>query len=232
MLDCKRSLENVQPKFKSNVYQNFTPTFTASYASTQDTLVSQNTHLTNPTTSTSLYSDISDNSNDYSIDYSDYHPFKQVSININDKIHDSHEHLNNFFTGNTRSPIKINNHNDPTANPKYSIHTAQRTSVKNVRKSNIVLIDNIPYPTQLQFPKKISNRKSLRNGLTNSEEHIFFQIQGLEYYDDKSKNSHSLIDSKNKKDKQYSLPQPDENNGLKKSESYDLLLQVIDSYAE
>lgn len=157
----KRDLENINNDISSpnnytttnmnniSVYHDYkNPRFTNSNTSVQSTLMSQNTKYSSTVAS--------------SISQSDYEIIPEVPIetlrDIESNMEDyTHKPRRNSIT----SSIKIGKHfNNSKNSSKYSIHSCKKTSVKNVPKNNIVLINNMPYPVQLHFPAKISNRKS------------------------------------------------------------------------
>lgn len=75
-------------------------------------------------------------------------------------------HFNEINNINKHTSLYANNSN---ISSKYSIHSCKKTSIKPVPKNNIILINNMPYPVQIQFPAKISKRNSKPNNSINND---------------------------------------------------------------
>lgn len=144
--------------------------FINSHVSTQDTLISQNTQFTTNTI-------VSAANTLPSMD----EPFSQKPGSHLKVAHRYSQSDATFFTAS-----------------QLSLHSCSRTTSKTVPKKDVILINNMPYPTKLVFPAKISNNKINPSKPVQTTPP---QIQ-IEPYNYK-------IDS---------------------GESYDTLLQVIDSY--
>lgn len=215
------------------VYENcIDPRFTKSNVSAQNTLMSQETNSTIATTLSELEG---------------YHPIEKVEELEANLIDYMHNPRRNSIT----SSIKVGKHFDNINASRYSIHSCKKTSVTNVSKNNIVLINNMPYPVQLHFPAKISNRKTKEAARRPELRSIENKENMLDNYAKIHRNSNvntpSLINDYNKTtfiDSAYY----DQGAGNKSLESingnpsdlvdprpidsYDLLLQLIQSYLD
>jgi hypothetical protein len=208
----ERSLDVFEiSNYKNLVYQNTEPAFTNSTVSTQDTLMSQNTNLTYSTRQSSIYSN---------------------SIKRNEDYDTRTKHSA------SSSPYKLENHFESPN--KYSIHTAKKTLITNIPKNNIVLINDMPYPVQIQFPAKISQRDNQQKNNSQIEMDDVIDIN----MNKENSSFNSISDSLNSENNiiplkesnlQTRIIQSGENktihHDLKRCDSYDLLMQVIDSYS-
>lgn len=217
------------------VYANpINPRFTRSNMSSQNTLISQQTNSTVATI-------LSESEEPYLIE-----KLEEIEANMVNYMHNPRR---NSIT----SSIRIGKHFDNIYASKYSIHSCKKTSVTNVPKNNIVLINNMPYPVQLQFPAKISNRKSKEAAIKPNAMDIENKENMLNNYKIVRKNDIANFANLGSNYKNNSFiekvcfePSPSNNcpenlatSSLDKnnidprlSDSYDLLLQLIQSYID
>lgn len=217
------------------VYANTNyPRFTMSNMSSQNTLISQQTNSTVATTSS---------------ESEELFPIEKLEELEANMVNYMHNPRRNSIT----SSIRIGKHFDNINASKYSIHSCKKTSVTNVSKNNIVLINNMPYPVQLQFPAKISNRKSKEIAMRPDDMGIENKENMNRNYKiirkDNTSNSASL--GSNYKgnsyiEEVYFEPSPSNNSSEnltinssdnniidpRFNDSYDLLLQLIQSYID
>lgn len=219
----------------SCVYANPTnPRFTRSNMSSQNTLISQQT---NSTVATMLS------------ESEEPHLIEKLGEIEATMVNYMHNPRRNSIT----SSIRIGKHFDNIYASKYSIHSCKKTSVTNVPKNNIVLINNMPYPVQLQFPAKISNRKSKEAAMKPNAMDIENKENVLNNYKIIRKNdvansaslgsnykNNSFIEKvyfepnlSNNSPENLTTSSLDNNNiDARLSDSYDLLLQLIQSYID
>lgn len=217
------------------VYANTNnPRFTMSNMSSQNTLISQQTNSTVATTSS---------------ESEELFPIEKLEELEANMVNYMHNPRRNSIT----SSIRIGKHFDNIYASKYSIHSCKKTSVTNVTKNNIVLINNMPYPLQLQFPAKISNRKSKEAAIKPNAMDIENKENMLNNYKIVRKNDIANFANLGSNYKNNSFiekvcfePSPSNNcpenlatSSLDKnnidprlSDSYDLLLQLIQSYID
>lgn len=86
--------------------------------------------------------------------------------------------------------------------PDHQVHSYRRITLKTVPKNDIVFVNNMPYPTKLVFPSKIATNKH-----NNPKQYT-------------SKHNQELIDTKRKRFQRH-----------EGSDSYEKIIQVIDTYA-
>ncbi|GAV29901.1 hypothetical protein PMKS-003407 [Pichia membranifaciens] len=210
------------------------PRFTRSNMSSQNTLISQQTNSTVATI-------LSESEEPYLIE-----KLEEIEANMVNYMHNPRR---NSIT----SSIRIGKHFDNIYASKYSIHSCKKTSVTNVPKNNIVLINNMPYPLQLQFPAKISNRKSKEAAIKPNAMDIENKENMLNNYKIVRKNdianfanlgsnykNNSFIEKvcfepspSNNCSENLATSSLDKNNiDPRLSDSYDLLLQLIQSYID
>lgn len=217
------------------VYANTNyPRFTMSNMSSQNTLISQQTNSTVATTSS---------------ESEELFPIEKLEELEANMVNYMHNPRRNSIT----SSIRIGKHFDNINASKYSIHSCKKTSVTNVSKNNIVLINNMPYPVQLQFPAKISNRKSKEIAMRPDD-------MGIENKENMNRN-YKIIRKDNTSnfaslgsnykgnsyiEEVYFEPSPSNNSSEnltinssdnniidpRFNDSYDLLLQLIQSYID
>ena len=101
---------------------------------------------------------------------------------------------------------KIGNHFTQKGGSTYSVQSYQKVALKNVSMSNVVLINNLPYPVQIEFPARISKRSR-------------YEAQEVNF--DQSNTSTNTI-----KYTTTDTPIPD----VQGYHDYDPLIQLIDTY--
>lgn len=221
--------EQIQPIYHSylppipgienhQVYQNTGNVFNGSYVSAQDTLMSHNSVSSKATTMSipkiDKHMTVNANSNRFS-----------TGLEQNQELPE-----NDFIKRQPRSPVKTCYHQDNTYSSintsRFSIHSFEQTSVTNISTNKVVLINDMPYPVELHFPAKISDRKKSFQGreLSSSIPKNRFDSSIDNTYSQEV-SSCSIIGNEivecDTKTNNYDHPH-----------EYDNVIQVIDSYIE
>lgn len=225
------------PKTSFQVYDknNSSIVFSRSSMSTQTTIMSTISSNSNSASNSNFNSNITLPSSISSSNETLSEKIEDLESNIVDYVHNPQR---NSITPTIRTGKYFDNANSS----KYSIYSCKKTSITSVPKNNIVLINNVPYPVQIQFPGKISNRKSnnLLTSLDETENKKNIKVTNGQYF--KSSNFISDYNSSNSViEPSYHCPIKSNIESSKSANSekilcstdpYDTLLQLIQFYMD
>lgn len=220
--------------YSESVYPNYNPAFSHSNVSTQDSLMTQQTKSTTQTSLESIADEVE------SLKSNLRKKRTHLEHEIMDAVHSPDFPIPHSEREAISNSIKIGRHYNNKNSDNFSLHIAQKTVLKPVPKNNIVLINNLPYPVQLQFPAKISKRNCKRDNVYsgNSENRSLFNSVST----NQSLNIPNMPPNINPPARQCNAynknmyiqvqERSGENNSPKRDSTYDTILNVIDSYID